>query len=281
MIREFLYKYYIDPIRYGQPYNPVDTLTYAAILILAVYLVYRWLRKTGIPVDRKFVLATLPFVVLGGLARVIQDTGMIRSDIQFLLVTPLIYFVIFFYTAGSLIVAWKASERGWIRDYAHGYAAAGIAASVLVGAVLLSFGLGRGSVHPEVMVIILSLAAVTTILVYAALYYVAKWQYVRDPLYLALIAGHMLDASATSYGIDLHPLAYVEQHVVGSQLIAWTGTAFSFFPLKLLVVIPGIWILEMYREESNKTLWHLIILAMIVVGMAPGIRDMTRMVLYV
>ena len=29
MIRDFIYKYYIDPIVYGQPYNIVDTLTYA------------------------------------------------------------------------------------------------------------------------------------------------------------------------------------------------------------------------------------------------------------
>jgi uncharacterized membrane protein len=91
----------------------------------------------------------------------------------------------------------------------------------------------------------------------------------------------MLDASATSYGIDLHPLAYVEQHVVGSNLIAWTGTAFVMFPLKLLVLFPAIYILEMYRTESEPDLWHLILLAMIVVGLAPGIRDMIRMVLYV
>ena len=45
MIREFLYKYYIDPIRYGQAYTLIDTLTYALILIVAVYLVYRGLRR--------------------------------------------------------------------------------------------------------------------------------------------------------------------------------------------------------------------------------------------
>ncbi|MDD1718867.1 MAG: DUF63 family protein [Methanoregulaceae archaeon] len=281
MIREFLYKYYIDPIRYGQPYNPVDTLTYAIILIIAVYLVYRWLQRTGISVDRRFVLATLPFVVLGGISRVIQDTGMIHSDLQFLLVTPLIYFVIFFYTAGSLVISRVAEKRGLIKDYARGYAAAGVFACIVVAGVLLAFGLDRGSVHPEVMAIILSLAGLTTLAVYAVLYYGARWRYVRDPVYLALISGHMLDASATSYGIDLHPLVYVEQHVVGSQLIEWTGTAFAFFPLKLLVIVPGIYILEQYRSEGNQALWHLILLAMIVVGMAPGIRDMVRMILYV
>ena len=92
----------------------------------------------------------------------------------------------------------------------------------------------------------------------------------------------MLDASATSYGIDLHPLGYVEQHVVGSFLIAATGTGFAMFPLKLLVLIPGIYVLELYRREGSATsFWYLIVLAMIVVGLAPGVRDMMRMMLYV
>ena len=54
------------------------------------------------------------------------------------------------------------------------------------------------------------------------------------------------------------------------------------FPLKLLVLIPGIYVLELYRREGSATsFWHLIVLAMIVVGLAPGIRDMMRMMLYV
>jgi uncharacterized membrane protein len=53
------------------------------------------------------------------------------------------------------------------------------------------------------------------------------------------------------------------------------------FLLKIVVIIPAIYILEQYRREGNPGLWHLILLAMITVGMAPGVRDMVRMVLYV
>ena len=61
MIREFIYKYYIDPVRYDQPYNAVETLTYALFLIIGVYAVYRWLRYSKVPVDSRFILATLSF----------------------------------------------------------------------------------------------------------------------------------------------------------------------------------------------------------------------------
>lgn len=282
MVLEFIYKYYIDPIRYGQPYNVVDTTTYALVLLVAIYILYRWFsRSKTIAIDGRFVLATLPYVVLGGLLRVVQDTGMITSDLQYLLITPLIYFLLFFFTAGVLVVASSIQKAGMVRDYIPVYSVTGIVAALVAAGVLVSFGIGNTVVDAGVVAFIIGLGLLTTALVYAAMRYLLRWEYAADPLYLALIFGQMLDASATSFGIDLHPLEYVEVHVVGSNLIAWTGTAFSMFPLKLLVLFPGIYILERFRNEGSPVLWHLIVLAMITVGLAPGVRDMVRMMLYV
>jgi uncharacterized membrane protein len=280
VIREFIYKYYIDPIRYGQAYTIVDTLTYAIILIVALYGIYRFLRSVGIAVDRRFVLATLPYVVLGGLARVVQDTGMIQSDLQFLLVTPLIYILLFVITVIALFFSVLLQKYGVIKDYIPLYALIGTAGCILTAGVLVSYGLSH-QIVPAVVGIIIGLALVASGLTYGTMRYLLRWKYVADPLYIALIFGQMLDASATFYGIDLHPLVYVEQHVVGSGLIALTGTAFVMYPLKLLVLFPGIYILERFRNEGSSDLWHLILLAMITVGLAPGVRDMVRMMLYV
>ena len=126
------------------------------------------------------------------------------------------------------------------------------------------------------------MAVTATAIVWAFMRYVLRWEYVSDPLYVMLLFGQLLDASATSYGIDLHPgIQYIEQHVVGSILIDWTHTAFVMFPLKLVVLFPAIYVMQIYRKEANPAFWHLVLLAMIVVGFAPGIRDMVRMVLYV
>jgi len=281
MIREFLYKYYIDPIRYGQAYTLVDTLTYALILIVAVYLVYRGLRRYKIAIDDELVLATLPFVVLGGLLRVVEDTGMIASDLRFLLITPLIFFTIFGIAVVALFLGKLAENAGLVARYSQVYGGVGIVASLLAALALVWFGLTETTIAFNVLAVILALALVSSLALWAFLVYVLKWDYASNSLYKLLIFGHMLDASATSYGIDLHPIHYVEQHVVGSSLIELTGTAFSMFFLKLAVLIPAIYILEIYRREGNSELWHLILLAMIVVGMAPGIRDLMRMVLYV
>jgi len=282
MISEFIYKYYIDPIRYGQPYNVVDTLTYAIILICSVYLIYRWLKRSGITLDRTFVLATIPYVVLGGVLRVVQDTGMITSDLRFLLVTPLIYFVLFFFTAGILFFARFVERQGLVKKFLHLYGAIGAAAAFTVSLILAAYGITTTRIDLFVLFIIPLMAITATAVVWAFIKYILSWKYVHDPLYITLIFGHMLDASATSYGIDMHPaLQYVEQHVVGSNLIEWTGTAFVMFPLKLVVLFPAVYVLEMYRSEADPDFWHLVVLAMIVVGLAPGVRDMVRMVLYV
>jgi uncharacterized membrane protein len=272
----------------GQPYNIVDTLTYAVILVLGVYLLYRWMSQStwlsdiGFKIDTSFILATLPYVVLGGLLRVVQDTGMITGNLQFLLVTPIIYFVLFFFTISMLFLSRYITLQGFTQNFLTFYAFAGIMSTFVVSLILLAWGINYAHVDLFILAIIPIMAITATLLVWACMRYVLCWKYVTDPLFLILIFGQLLDASATSYGIDLHPsVLYIEQHVVGSGLIELTHTAFVMFPLKLVVLFPAIYIMELYRKEANPALWHLVLLAMVVVGLAPGIRDMTRMVLYV
>jgi uncharacterized membrane protein len=243
--------------------------------------VYRWLRRSGVTLDGQFVIATIPYVVLGGLLRVVEDTGMIESDLRFLLVTPLIFFVVFLIASGSLVLSRILEKLRLIPRFLTFYGGIGAGAVAAVALLLGWFGLTRTTIDPMVLAAILLLAAATSLAVMALLQLGFRWEYARDPLYRLLIVGHMLDASATGYGIDFGPIPYREVHVVGSALIRWTGTAFSLFPLKLLVVIPAIYVLELYRREGNREFANLVLLAMIVVGLAPGVRDMVRMVLHV
>ncbi len=288
MVIDFIYKYYIDPITQGQAYNIVDTLTYAVILVAGVYLLYRWLSTStwlsdiGIKVDQAFILATIPYVILGGVVRVIEDTGMITGSWKFLLITPLIYFVLFFFTIGMMFLALFLVKKGMIQSFIAFYGGAGTFALIVCSLILAAWGMNHRGIDLFILCIIPLMALAATTAVWLFMRYVLQWAYVADPLYITLLFGQLLDASATSYGIDLHPsVQYVEQHVVGSTLIDATGTAFVMYPLKLVVLFPAIYVMELYRKEANPAFWHLVLLAMIVVGFAPGIRDMVRMVLYV
>lgn len=288
MISDFIYKYYIDPIKNGQAYNVVDTLTYAIILVICVYLLYRWmssstyLTESGFSFDGNFILATVPYVILGGLLRVIEDTGMITSDWRYLLITPLIYFTLFFFVIGVMFLSRFLTLKGITTSFIQFYAFAGVLAMIVASLILCSFGMTHNGIDLVILAIIPLMAVTATAIVWAVMKYALGWTYVSDPVYITLLFGQLLDASATSYGIDLHPsVQYVEQHVVGSALIGMTGTAFVMFPLKLIVLFPAVYVMQLYRKEANPAFWHLVLLAMIVVGFAPGVRDMVRMVLYV
>jgi len=288
MISDFIYKYYIDPVKYGEPYNIVETLTYAIILIIGVYLLYRWfsnskwLSEHGIKLDSGFILATIPYVVLGGVLRVLQDAGMVTGDWQYLIVTPPIYFVLFFFVIGMIFIGGTLRKNGIIKEFLWFYALMGCMAVLVITLILAAWGMAHTRIDLFILGIIPLMAITASVLVWACMRYILKWEYVNDPLYMVLIFGQMLDASATSYGLTFHPAVhYIEQHVVGSNLIEMTGTAFVMFPLKLVVLFPAIYIMQLYRKEANSAFWHLVLLAMIVVGLAPGIRDMVRMVLYV
>jgi len=281
MIREFIYKYYIDPIRYGQPYTLVDTLTYALILLACIWLIYRWFESNHVSIDRQFAYALIPWVILGGCLRVVEDTGVVSSGLHVFFTTPLIFFLIFAIAMPTLFITSKLKKIGKIRSWKKIFGGTGLGLTLVTLLFLIWFGVTNAHFDLLVAGTILTMATGTTILLYAIIRYGFRWEYMKDRLYQMLIFGHMLDASATSYGIDLHSISYSEQHVVGSALINLTGTAFVMFPLKLLVLIPGIYILELYRKEGATGIWYLILLAMIMVGLAPGIRDMMRMVLYV
>jgi uncharacterized membrane protein len=241
-----------------------------------------FLAESGFSFDRNFILATIPYVILGGLLRVVEDTGMITSDWKYLLITPLIYFTLFFFVIGVMFLSRYLTLKGITQNFIQGYAFTGVVAMVVVSLVLLAWSQTHHGVDLVILAIIPLMAVTATAIVWVVMRYVLSWTYVNDPVYLTLLFGQLLDASATSYGIDLHPsVQYVEQHVVGSALIDMTGTAFVMFPLKLLVLFPAIYVMQLYRKEANPAFWHLVLLAMIVVGFAPGVRDMVRMVLYV
>lgn len=278
-ITNFIDTYYINPVRLDQPYNIVSTLTYAIILIIALLCIYRWLRWSRISIDQKFIFATLPFVIFGALVRTIYDTHMVTSDLQFLLVTPPIYFVTFLFTVIALVTTRALEAKGMIRDFLTWYGNIGIVSAVAIALLLGSWALGHNGPHIQVFLIIAGMTAVATAAIWAFMKYILKWEQVSEPLFALLILGQMLDASATSYGIDLSPVNYIEEHVVGTALIAGTGTAFSMFLLKLVVLFPAVYVLQLYRKEAQPDLWHLIVFAMIVLGFAIGLRNMTQMIL--
>lgn len=137
---------------------------------------------------------------------------------------------------------------------------------------------------------ILGLVFLSTALVTAGLWFAAlrreRVKKLLTGVNVLIIGGHMLDASATFIGIDIH--GYSEKHVVPATLMGWLErTGFPYpgmvmYPLKLLFLIPALYFMDVSMEKDardNPHLMALVKLTILILGSAPGTRDIIRLML--
>ena len=266
-VYNWAYKYYIEPIIYDSGYNPVNTITWAILLGISILGLTRVFRRMDLKMDEHLVLYTLPYVLAGSSLRVIEDAGMIKPPASYMLITPLIYFLVFFVTTASLILTRRFLGLNFYRIYAT----IGLLWTFTILAALSTVGVQR----PMVPVAILFLGTFLTGVIFLLRRPLPQLNFLDNKYNLAVLYSHMIDASSTYIGVDF--FGYYEKHVVPTYLIDLTGTAAIMYPLKLLVLLPVLSILDQSLED--KSLRNLTKLALIVLGLAPAIRNTLRLTL--
>ena len=76
MAEDFIFENFCSPIINSgvQGYNLVNTSVYALILLLIVWFaIIPFLKKQDVPINFKFMLALLPFVIFGSAFRILND----------------------------------------------------------------------------------------------------------------------------------------------------------------------------------------------------------------
>ena len=105
------------------------------------------------------------------------------------------------------------------------------------------------------------------------------------PMVAGMLFGQLCDGLATMVGIDW--FGYKEKHTVSLKVIEIGDSlgilgegAWLFFLLKATLAGLIIWLFSQMRIEKNQQhLRVLIVLAVMIVGMAPGLRDILRLIL--
>lgn len=266
-ITDWIYRYYIHPIIYDTSYNPVDTITWGLLLGLAVLGLVRLFRRYNLAMDERLVLSTLPYILAGSSLRVVEDARLIEPPWSYLLITPIIFFLVFLGTAGSLVI----TRRLLGEQFHHCYAAIGFVWTLLNLILLSEVGLENGWVIGAVFLLGSALAG-GLLLCRRAL---PALSFLDDGFNRTIIYAHMLDASSTYLGVDW--FGYYEKHVVPTFLIDLTGTAAVMFPLKLLVLLPALALID--KTIEDRSLRNLTKLALITLGLAPAVRNTLRLAL--
>ncbi len=260
---EFIKKYYINSMVYKTGYNPVNSATWVILLALSCVAVYKTLVKYRVRFDEYFVAGNIPYIVFGSSIRVVEDAGFIAPPVCYLFMSPFIYMVVFAIAFPTFLLALHfRRENYWVHYGAFG--------AILAVATLLFLFTHLRVVNWWVLPAALAMAA-AFLLIYCAV--TSKFcRRMFNKLSCAVFFSQMLDGSATFLGISF--LGYWEMHVIPRLLISIFGP-WIMLPLKIVVFSAVLYLLD--SVEESKDLVNFVKFVLIVLGLAPGLRDALRM----
>ncbi|MFH1013237.1 MAG: DUF63 family protein [Thermoplasmatota archaeon] len=302
---QFIWKYFWGPIvedatnqhviYHGvvpaEKFTLVSELIYGIFVIVAVYGLYRLLERWQIRAGFSFLLAALPYIIYGSVARVLEDAQLFTEPLVFWFVTPLIYFqglflALLFLVLGHVlekkqIHRWVTTKRVlfigglmclfpflyYVAVWMCGYPWS-VTAGVRFDVFLLVCGLVFACVLP-VYLIGRTWRNRLSFSVYA------------NPLNLSMLLGHMLDG-ISSYISIYDPLqmglpSYVEKHPASDFLMQVYPPLFPLVKFMLIIVV--IYVFDvLYKEDLQKhpQLANLLKIGIFLLGFAPGLRDLLR-----
>lgn len=276
-ISQFINTYYLEPIKGDEGYNIINTFTWAVVLGICIFGVFKLLEKLNVKITPGFIASVVPFVLAGSSLRVFEDSpaGIVHPPFSYLLITPNIYFLVFAITILCLWISIHLQRAGMVKDYRPLFASFGFIWFIINLIILLHF---EDIVYAYIPFFVIGAGTGITL----AFYFVArrfKSSIFTDPLNLSILLAHLMDASSTYIGVD--KLGYYEKHVLPSYLIELTGTALVMYPLKLIIFIGVLYLLDTQFEDDERSMnmKMLIKLVILVLGLSPATRNTIRMML--
>ncbi len=255
---DFISRYFIQPIYTGEGYNVYNTLVYGLALGIGILLVERLLLKLKIKVDSRFFIALLPFLIFASTSRSLVDASIFPRTA--FLITPGIFITTTFLAAFSLLISLRLQKLG---PEFH-------KTMFALGSLFALYPLYKVFTSISYWMPFLQIAVLLPVSILIFIYAFERLGYsqLKNPWIKAVFAGHLLDATATVVGVEYY--GYFEEHVFEDWLINLVGTAYILYPLKLVVLIIIIYIINSVVEEENRNFWYL---AFFILGFAPGLRD--------
>ncbi len=261
VLEEIINTYFIYPlVNRTNEYNPVNTVTYAVIFFLATYLSYGKILKNRVKIDYKFAAVLISFTIFAASMHVLDDMKIISS---ILLVTPLIQVVMYasflVLLSASLIIQKLANIEYWKTL---------LFITSVPSVLIITLILSRAQNIAGLFYILLSFAASAAILYFIH----KKFPKTLSKENMAVLSAHMLDASSTFVSISF--FGYREQHFLPTALIQLFGPA-VMFPLKILVISFVLYAFD--KEIKNRDLESIFKMTVLILGLAPGLRDALRL----
>ncbi len=251
-----------DNFFYLEPgYTPFNTIIFGIIvglIILLIIKMFKYINKD----PKDLFIPLLPFIFSGSCARALVDNNI--YPLIHLLVTPGIYIIIGITTIITILTS-ILIEKKFSINYKYTIFIVGL---ILCIPNIINFQ----NVNIPVMLLVLGIWLIFT-LIFIVLS--KKWKLLDNKYNLTVLSSHLFDASSTFIAVDF--FGYWEQHVLPSILTSLTGTAFILYPLKIIVILVSLYLIDEHIEdEINKNTLKLCIF---ILGLAPGLRNFLSLII--
>ena len=272
-MQQFIEKYFLNPILNYEGYNIINTGTYAIIAAVAIFLITKIIERKKIKLDQTFYYGVIAFVLFGSIFRVMVDAtdanrlqvnGLLSThkifEYSILTVSPTIYILVALLFFLTYYFELKLKQRFF---------------TFFVGLICAFF------CFLNLIFILKNLIIAILILTISISFYLLALKITKIKNFFVgfIIFSHLLDGASTWIAIDLAPvfdpaLKYGEQHVVPRLIGQFSPFGyFGFFLIKFLFALV---IAKMLDQEQESELKKILTCALIVIGLAPGIRDFFR-----
>ncbi|MFC6732898.1 MULTISPECIES: DUF63 family protein [unclassified Haladaptatus] len=287
-------------------YTAVSEVGYAVTLLLMLVGLIFLLRTLGIGKDRELFFALFPFMLFGGALRVVEDAGIaamrngVEPAIPFpwsaLIISPFIYFTVFFITLAAIVVSVGLERRDSVSTYRNPLFVIG--GLLLVGTVgyltVLAFTRTYVDFFPQMTILTIALASVIAYGTWKLIgMYAPDINKGTRTIGLVVIWGHAVDGVANVLAADWAveiglPFYYSAKHPVNRFIInftdgilpesiaAITGTSWPFLVVKIIAAVAVVWVFDESIFEESPRYAILLLIAILAVGLGPGTRDMLR-----
>jgi len=259
----FIRKYYINSIIYKSGYNPVNTATWLILLLISVILIYKFIRKR-VKIDRKFVLSTLCYIIFGSFLRITEDSGIVKPPFSYLLMSPMIFFLVFALAFPLLLLSLKILKD----NYWKLYSAIPAIGTLLIFLVLLC-KLKPVNWWVAPLSFILAFASLCAYIILVN--FLPKLNSMAEFLNKLAFFSGMLDAWASF--IALSYFSYSEIHVIPRILVSMLGP-YVLPIVKAVVFFFAIYVINKAVSDEHEA--NFLKLILIVFGLGPGLRNCLR-----
>jgi uncharacterized membrane protein len=286
-------------------YTLVSEVGYAFTLIFSLTGVVFLLRRLELGSNVSFIYPLIPFMLFGGGLRVVEDAmdavpEGVEPAIQYpansLIISPLIYFTVFFITLAAVLVSVWLDRSGTTETFE--WPLAGIGTAILAGTIGYLGWLAATETyvefHPVFTVLTMGFAVLIAVGLWVPIRRRFPWMASGTPVLGGVILwAHSVDGVSNVLAIDWgqelglandlvpkHPvnrgIIAISESVLPESLTAVIGTAWPFLIVKVVAALVVIALFDETMYEEGPRFTTLLLIAIIAVGLGPGTRDMLR-----